>query len=292
MIISGIIGGLGNQMFQYAAGRRLARERGVELKLDLAGFEKYPLRKYELHHFNIQAPTASAEEVAALTGRNWGMPRRAFEKARRMLLRRRHSRICEAYFHFDPSILNLPDGVYLEGYWQSEKYFADVADIIRREFTVKTPLAGRNRELADLMASTDSVSLHIRRGDYVTDPKAVREYEACGLDYYLRCLDRLTQAVRAPHCFIFSDDIPWVRENLKVPCPTTLVDHGGPDTAHEDLRLMSLCKHHVIANSSFSWWGAWLGSAKDGMVLGPKQWFRPEMHRNTDDLFPSHWIRL
>lgn len=290
MIIVRLIGGLGNQMFQYAAGRRLAHVLGVEFKLDITGFEHYPLRKYYLENFNIKENFASLKEIRALTKRpivervlSWTLhrpPRTASTYIREKLS-----------FHFDSDILSLPDGIYLDGYWQSEKYFADIAGIIRREFTVKTPQMGKNKELAEMVTATESVSLHIRRGDYVSNPSTNSILGVCNLDYYTRCVEHLTQTVKNAHFFVFSDDPEWVHENLKLSYPMTLIDHNGADKNYEDLRLMSQCKHHIIANSTFSWWGAWLGQRRDKMVFAPKSWHACEKF-DTRDLIPDKWTRI
>ena len=288
MIIVRLIGGLGNQMFQYAAGRRLAHVLGVELKLDIAGFENYKLRTYSLGNFNIQENFASAEEVGALRTLKRGMVERVLAK----VLHKRSTHIRQKHFHFDPAIPTLADGVYLDGYWQSEKYFADIAEIIRREFTVKFPQTGKNRDLAEMIASRESVSFHVRRGDYVSNPKMKQEHGTCEPDYYSRCVEQLTRTVKGPHFFVFSDDPEWSRDNLKQPYPTTFVGHNKTDKDYEDLRLMSQCRHHIIANSSFSWWGAWLNPRKDKMVFAPRQWFAEEQQasKKTDDLLAATWI--
>ena len=194
-------------------------------------------------------------------------------------------------FHFDPDILNLSDGIYLDGSWQSEKYFADIEVVIRQEFTVKTPPTGKNKELAEQIASCESVSLHIRRGDYVFNSHTNQILGTCDLDYYSRCVERLTQTVKNPHFFIFSDDHKWARNNLKLPYPMTLVNHNGADKNHEDLRLLSQCKHHIIANSTFSWWGAWLNQNPEKIVLAPKRWFKSDDY-NPKDLIPVKWTKV
>lgn len=291
MVITRLIGGLGNQMFQYAAGRRLAHVLGTELKLDITEFDNYKFRTfrtYSLGNFNIREKFASLEEVAALTRPT------ILERIRAKVLRKPprppQTYIREKHFHFDPEIMRLPDGVYLDGYWQSEKYFADIAEINRREFTVKVPQAGKNKELGEQINSRESVSLHVRRGDYASDPQTNKMHGCCGKDYYLCCVEHVTQLVKNPHFFIFSDDPEWTRDNLKLPYPMTLVEHNVGNKDYEDLRLMSQCKHHIIANSSFSWWGAWLNPRKDKMVLAPKQWFA-KRKASTQDLIPAQWLR-
>ncbi len=290
MVITRLIGGLGNQMFQYAAGRRLAHVLRVELKLDITEFGNYTLRTYSLGDYSIQENFASAEEIAALRLSKRGMVERILAK----VLHKRSTHIREKHFHFEPEILNLPDGVYLDGYWQSEKYFSDIAGIIRQEFTVKPIQTDKNRELAEEIASCESVSLHIRRGDYVYNPHTNRVHGVCDLDYYSRCAEELSRMVKNQHFFVFSDDPEWVHDNLKLSYPMTLIDNNGADRNYEDLRLMSQCKHHIIANSSFSWWGAWLNPRRDKIVFAPRQWFGKEQKasKRTDDLLPATWIRL
>jgi len=291
MVITRLIGGLGNQMFQYAVGRRLAHVLGTELKLDITEFDNYKFRTfrtYSLGNFNIREKFASPKEVAALARPT------ILERMRAKVLRRPprppQTYIREKHFHFDPEILRLPDGVYLEGYWQSEKYFADIAGIIPQEFTVKTPQRGKDKKLAEMIAATESVGIHIRRGDYVSNPHTNQVHGVCALDYYLRCVEFINSKVKNAHFFVFSDNPQWVAENLKLPFSMTIVNHNNSSKAYEDLRLISQCKHHIIANSSFSWWGAWLNPRKDKMVFAPKQWFG-KSKASTQDLIPTQWLR-
>lgn len=290
MIITRLIGGLGNQLFQYAAARHLSEIHRTTLKLDISGFETYKLHKYSLGHFNIQENFATLEEITALTVRRQGIVERVLNRILHRPPKPAPTYVQEKHFHFDPEIPNLPDGVYLDGYWQSEKYFADIADILRQEFTVKTLPAGKDKELAEWMASCESVSLHIRRGSYLYPPyNAV--HGICSLDYYFSCVEYLTQTVKHPHFFIFSDEPKWVHDNLKLPYPTTYVDHNSADRDYEDLRLMSLCRHNIIANSSFSWWGAWLNGNLDKLVVAPRGWLMDTSH-NISDILPDAWIKV
>ena len=294
MIIVRLIGGLGNQFFQYSLGRHLCEIHKTELKIDILGFESYKLHKYSLWPFNIQENFASPEEVAALGGQKGGIAERVVKEVLRKLelVKPPPTYIREKkLFHFDADILNLPDGVYLHGSWQNEKYFADIAEILHREFTVKTSPAGRDSELAEQMASSESVSISIRRADYVTDRHTNQILGTCDLDYYSRCVEHITQTVKNPHFFIFGDDPQWARDNLKLPYPTTFVDHNAADKNYEDLRLLSQCKHNIIANSSFSWWGAWLNQNPDKTVLAPKRWLKSDDY-DPKDLVPDNWIKV
>ncbi|MFC1496867.1 alpha-1,2-fucosyltransferase [Verrucomicrobiota bacterium] len=290
MIIVRLIGGLGNQMFQYAAARRLAYKLGVDLKLDISGFKDYKDREYWLGNFNIHEKFASQAEIKELLDKKRGRAGRLIS----CLLQKpvmSSAWISERHFHFNPSILSLTDGVYLNGHWVSEKYFVDIEKIIRQEFTVKTPQTSKNREISEKIVSTDSVSIHIRRGDYLTNPKFAKFFVTCGPDYYLQCVEQTAESVKDPHFFVFGDDPEWARNNLKLSYDTIVCDHNGPDKAHEDLRLISQCKHHIIANSTFSWWGTWLNPRKDKKVFAPKQWFSEKIQasRNMDDLLPEGW---
>ena len=288
MIIARLLGGLGNQMFQYAAGRRLAHALAVDLKLDVTWLEKFNSRPYALGNFNIEEKFASAAEIAAVA------PIGRFGHALAKIWPKKWPKyIQEKQFNFDPDILNLPDGVYLKGYWQSKKYFSDIAAILRGEFTLKTPLSEKNNEMSELIASKQSVSVHVRRGDYVETRRIKQVYNACGPDYYLRCVDYMKQLVKNPYFFIFSDDPQWAKDNLKQLNPAVIVDCNRTNKDYEDIWLMSRCNHHIIANSTFSWWGAWLNPREDKIVLAPKQWFdKKQVLMKTDDLFPSGWILL
>jgi hypothetical protein len=181
--------------------------------------------------------------------------------------------------------------VYLEGYWQSPKYFFDIKNIIGYEFTVKTGPDQVNKELMEKISQVEAVSVHVRRGDYVSNPATGNYHGVCSLDYYRTAVATITGRVRQPHFFIFSDDPAWAEKNLSVIGPKTVIERNGPERGHEDMRLMSLCRHHIIANSSFSWWGAWLCEKTDKIVISPKRWFKKE-DIDTKDLVPESWIRI
>jgi Glycosyl transferase family 11 len=288
MIVVRLCGGLGNQLFQYAAGRRLANARQEVLVLDLGWYARTPPtdtpRAYELGNYPIRARPATAVEALWCRLHEGRLLRRMSFLPRRW----RHWR--EKGFEFDPAVLDLPDSIYLDGYWQSHHYFEDAADLIRADFTPIAPFGPQDEKIAALIATGDAVSVHVRRGDYVAHHPAATAHGQCSLDYYKAALVHILPHVKTPHFFVFSDDPAWARENLLLPGPSTFVDHNGPASAFQDLRLMSLCKHQITANSSFSWWGAWLNSRPDKIVIAPKQWFADP--RNTDSLTPDDWLRL
>ena len=291
MIIVHLKGGLGNQLFQYAAGRTLAYIHNTVLKLDTTAYYYGGPRQFELYHFNIQENIAVTAEVQKLTE----VKQNRLQKLLHSLMHS-HPKLSLNHFRYNkmqynPDFLKLPDNVYLEGYWLSEKYFSDIKDIIRREFTFKHPPDETNRKLADHISAANSVSIHIRLGDYITDLKTGQTHGICGLDYYHKSIEELSSKINQPHFFVFSDNMDWCRNKLKVKYPVNYVDHNPPDRACEDLRLMSLCKHHIIANSTFSWWGAWLAANKNKMVFAPEKWFARD-DINTDEILPNDWIRV
>lgn len=292
MIIVKLMGGLGNQMFQYAAARRLSHVSRVPLKLDLSWFDTAlqgnTAREYALHPFHVVEDFASPEEVAQITPRFGTL---AFLVARFAPLR--GSYLKERFYHFDPALLAPRKKACLDGYWQSEKYFSDIREIIRSDFTVKAAADGMNRTLAEQLGDPGigSVSLHVRRGDYVSCPSASRVHGSCSPEYYARAVETVASRLGHPHFFIFSDDPGWVRDNFRLKYPCTVVGHNGPEQAHEDLRLMALCRHHIIANSSFSWWAAWLCRNPEKLVVAPQRWFAGASY-DTSDVVPASWTRI
>lgn len=300
MIITQLIGGLGNQMFQYALGRHLAEKNSTLLKLDLSGFEEYKLHRYALHCFMIWEHSATMEEIETFKrkgisriakllskiGTRWGGLSSAtsdFYQNTIVLKERQRA--------FDSSVLETKGNIYLEGYWQSEKYFSSIRDILLREFTVKYEQDAKSREIANQIQKTESVSLHIRRGDYVHDPFINQIHGLCSFDYYEKAVNYITKKMPNCHFYIFSDDHSWVCENFKLDYPVTMVNHSDVSTNYEDLRLMSICRHNIIANSSFSWWGAWLNTNPNKIVVSPKRWFNDESFARSD-MIPESWLKM
>jgi hypothetical protein len=293
MIVTKLQGGLGNQMFQYAAGLRLALSRGANLALDVSALDERTdevRRGYELAPYRISADMLDPRRGADPRGR----VARILGRLRRPKETESSSPAspeAERAFHFDPAVLDLPEGSRLSGYWQSERYFADVADRVRGDLTLRDAPTGRNAEVAAQIASCTAVSLHVRRGDYVSNPTHNATHGVCDLDYYQCAVRHIGKNVDEPVFFLFSDDPQWVSAHLEIEAPTVLVDHNGPDAACEDLRLMSGCAHHVLANSSFSWWGAWLNPSPEKLVVAPTRWFL-DPSLDTRDLIPKGWVRL
>ncbi len=292
MIITHVIGGLGNQMFQYAAGRALSLERREPLYLDVQDYAGYALHNgYELDRiFNIKAQLASNAELKKVLG--W----RAYSPIRKKLYRPQLSKFrgkrmfVDTQFSSWRQIKEVPNDCYLMGNWQTEHYFKDYQEAIRADFSFRLPPAGLNAALAEQISSGVAVSLHVRRGDYVANPASLAHHGLCSLDYYRRTIDYITARVANPIFYIFSDDIPWVRENLLINYQCHYIDHNKGDESCNDMRLMSLCKHHIIANSSFSWWGAWLNPRADKIVVAPQRWVLSDF--DTSDIVPSSWVKI
>lgn len=290
MVLVQLNGGLGNQLFQYALGRKIALDRNTVPRFETSAFRTQS-RQYKLHHYQVKGAPATEKEVNRFLRweQNLGLKRvyRLYNSKRPYY---RRLIVDEQSVPFDNNILKVSKNVFLRGYWQSEKYFHDITEILRQDLELKTPLSGLNLEMAKKIQSNLSVSLHVRRGDYATDMATHQTHGLLPPDHYRAAIDHILALFPEASFFVFSDDIYWVRENLNIDAPHCYVDHNTGQTDFEDLRLMSLCKHHIIANSSFSWWGAWLCQNPEKMVVAPRQWYRIEI--DTRDLVPEDWIRL
>jgi hypothetical protein len=289
VIISKIIGGLGNQMFQFAAGYALAKKHGVPLRLDTEDFANYRLHQgFELDRvFELKADIANEADFSRVLG--WRKP----DVIRRMLSRPRLSFLSAGRFivepHFDywSGIESVGSECYLTGYWQTEKYFQSVAQEISKSFCFREPLRDRNIEWEQMIRGSTSVSLHVRRGDYVSNATTNSAHGTCGLDYYRSAIEKIVSQVDSPRFFVFSDDIPWVVDNLKIAQPVHYISNNVGKYSYIDMQLMTLCRHNIIANSSFSWWGAWLNDGCDKIVVAPKAWFSGKS--SPKDLYPDTW---
>lgn len=291
MIITKLQGGLGNQMFQYAIGRASAEKTGTALKLDIDGYNNQigiTQRVYSLSPFNIKECFATEEEINKLKNsiNVW-----FFKISQKIgLFRKYNSFVCESHFNFYPEISDLNGDLYLQGYWQTEKYFQNIEDIICKEFTLKKEFSIEDKGITKEIKNSNAISLHIRRGDYVSSAIANESLGTCSLEYYMDAIKYITEKVKDATFYIFSDDIQWVKENLKIGSPAKYVSDGILED-YEELVLMSYCKHNIIANSSFSWWGAWLNNNKNKIIIAPRKWFNTQSF-NNDSLIPSRWIKI
>jgi glycosyl transferase family 11 len=288
-----IVGGLGNQLFMAALGVRLAHERNARLIFDASAYRSDHRRKYQLDDFSIDATTLSAPDKERLKLLPFRALNARYRRACEIASMRKRHYVTEKLWRFDEDILKLDVPVYLEGYWQTERYFSDVDGLIRQQFRLRKPIAERRSEvLASIgRAGASSVSLHVRRGDYVERAQSGGVFRLCSLEWYQRAMEKIAEIVVAPQFFVFSDDPGWARANLPEKWPRLFVDPGEDGKDFEDLHIMSNCGHHIIANSTFSWWGAWLNPSRNKTVIAPEAWFAtPEI--DTRDMIPSRWIRL
>jgi hypothetical protein len=299
MIITKLMGGLGNQLFQYAIARSLSIQKKTELKLDLtAYFDPHNFRtqrRYRLNFFNISESFANKKEIYYLKyGTKSELIGEFLEKINRFLPTfplKASSYVKEKSFAYNSEIIDTNTEIYIEGYWQSEKYFKNHEFTIRNDLTLKPEFNVSNNLLANKMNSVNAVNLHVRRGDFISDPETRKFHGICSQDYYQKGINIILNSVNDPHFFVFSDEPEWAQKNLEIPIPVTFMTENGSEKDYEDLRLMSLCKHHIIANSSFSWWGAWLSNNPDKIVISPATWFNnPSV--DTRDLIPDSWIKI
>lgn len=290
MIIARLIGGLGNQMFQYATGLCVAKINNTDLKLDITGYERQrnmTPREYKLDIFDIKEGFATNIEISRF--RIYKILFRIFRKIHIRL--KNIPYIGEKHHEFDPEILKTKDNTYIDGYWNSEKNFKTIDQDIRDKFKFKSKLNQLNSQLIDEITQSNSVSLHIRRGDYISSERTNKFHGICSMEYYEKSIKYISLKVSKPFFYIFSDDPIWVKNNLKIKSPHSFININNGKDDYLDMRLMSNCKHNIIANSTFSWWGAWLNNNPDKIVIAPKKWFNNKSI-NTNDFVPESWIKL
>lgn len=283
MISTRIRGGLGNQLFQYCAGRALGLRLGVDLSLDLRDYDTPKAFKVGLDHFNISVVPPAGLPAAKEDG--------AMRALSKILRGGGLQTYREASLGYDTGYGALGDNTHLKGYWQSERYFQDVESQIRADLQIITPPNVQNSEMLAEISQCAGVSLHIRRGDYVSNEKFNAAHGTCDLGYYERAAAFVAEQVETPVFYAFSDDPAWVADHLKLPFEVRYVGHNDGDTNYEDLRLMAACQHQIIANSSFSWWGAWLNSNPNKIVVAPTQWYADRDKQNPD-ILPKTWLTV
>lgn len=290
-----LMGGLGNQMFQYALATKVAQDRHTQATMDLVFFENLvdidTPREYELDCFNVSERFLPASKrpnegpphnyaglygksrfiKQKLTGRSWNIYR-------------------EPHHNFDKQALNQSNNTYFIGYWQTEKYFADIREKLLQDFSFINAPTGKNKSLLAEINKVESVSIHVRRSDYVTNKHANKFHGTKDQNYYNSALVPILKRIKKPSLFIFSDEPEWCKQNLSFKgMSTTYVE--GNKKGYEDMRLMMQCNHNIIANSSFSWWAAWLNQNPDKIVVAPKKWFN-DPSVNTKDVVPKQWQQV
>lgn len=293
MILVKLAGGMGNQMFQYAIGRCLAERHKTSLKLDLAFLldrtprDNFVYRNYDLGIFNIREEFASPSETVDF-GKHYRIGRVLYS-IKRLLDPTRLLYVRENPYGFDDRFSSFLDNVYLEGYWQSEKYFKDIEGAIRQEFTFKNPMTIEAQKLQAEISSCNSVCVNVRRADYVTNPVANKHHGVCGLDYFSQAFSLVKSRIRNPKVYIFSDDIEWCRMYMKFDCPYFVVGHEyAGEKFGQYLNLMSACRNFIIPNSSFGWWGAWLSNNPEKIVVAPKRWCQDSKY-DKSSIYPVGW---
>lgn len=288
MIIVKLQGGLGNQMFQYALGRNLSLLHKAPFKIDYSYLKKpnQSGRVYQLEGFNIQVTEATEREIRSYTGTVQKILDRYFRKSSHQ------KHIKENFLGFNADVLRYKDG-YFDGHWnmQSERYFHPNEAAIRQDFELKNPLGAAAEAISkQISAASSPVSVHIRRGDYVTISKVAAVHGLLPLSYYQKACDQILEKFSETNFFIFSDDINWAKENFPKKYPVSFV--SNPEIYdHEEIELMSRCRHNIIANSTFSWWGAWLNSNPEKIVISPTPWFRSGEF-NTQNIVPNSWRKM
>jgi hypothetical protein len=280
MIICNLKGGLGNQMFQYACGRALSEKCNQQLKLSTESFKGDKLRNYALGVFDIPAEVATKEEIkkikypfGALSKITHLIANKAFKKNRTV--------------HYDPKQVVCKKDIFLDGYWQTEKYFSEIRELLLKDLQPQNPLSKAAAEAqAAIQADPTATSIHFRRGDYVGN----KIHDTQDEEYFLRAISEAQEKIENPKLYVFSDEIDWVKKNINLPEGSVYV--SSPEIQdHEEILLMSKCKHNIIANSSFSWWGAWLNTNADKIVIAPKKWINRK-ESDFRDTIPENWIRV
>lgn len=287
MIIVKITGGLGNQLFQYAIGRALTLRLGCELVLDTSFYMQQTLRKYELNKFNIQARLATKAEINTAGAGRCLIARLIRKLGFTSLLYPSYIRENESISYVS-AIDDCQAGCYLDGYWQNPTYFNEYKETLSKDFTPIKPISNLAMIWFDKIKTTESVSVHVRRGDYIENVHTNTLHGICSLEYYRTAINHMQREVKAPVFYIFSDDIQWCKDNLKFIDNAHFVD--DTTSAIDDLVLMQHCKANVIANSTFSWWGAWLNLSQE-LQVAPKNWFSTP-GRNSLEIYPELWLTL
>jgi hypothetical protein len=285
MIVVELAGGLGNQMFQYAAAQACARRLSRPLLLDLRSYERDSLRRFELWRWQLSAKVAGANDL-------WRFPRWGRAAARRLqaLGLPIRSYYIEQNFRFDSRLFQRDGSMHLTGYFQSEQYFSDCRAELLQEFTPATAIPPESARIREMISNVSSTSVHVRRGDYADNPTTAAIHGVCEASYYDSAM-RTVRDVKGPQTyFVFSDDMAWAKQHLRPPGEAVFVE-GNQARPEVDIHLMSSCAHNICANSSFSWWGAWLNPRPDKVVVAPARWFASAA-RDASDLVPSSWLRV
>lgn len=294
-IIVNVRGGLGNQMFQYAFAYGVSKKINQPFELDISDFDTYwhPYKPntywnlYQLDAFKMEARLTSHKtkpKKRNLVNRTV----KILKIIKRKFLTKNYYQ--EPHYHFDKNVFTVKNNTYFMGYWQSEDYFKEYREELLKEFALKAPLQEKSQQYKKDILSNNAVSLHIRRGDYLTGVGS-NFYNIYDLGYYQKAVKHITQHIPEVCFYIFSDDLAWVKDNLAFIKNKIFIESDKNIPDYEEMYLMSLCKHNIIANSSFSWWGAWLNQNNEKIVIAPQKWCNDSLH-DTINLIPNDWIKL
>lgn len=276
MIISELIGGLGNQMFQYSAAMALAKRSNVDFRIDNSQFASYPLRPYALADWCISGKIATHNEMLKVASEG--------------------DLLLETGSSYEPKMFQKFQSLYMRGYWQSEDYFIDIREQLLSEFIPANELSQSDKNIISYMEDVAPIMMHIRRGDYVSNSHTNSFHGVMPIEYYQNSIEKILNEAtdidgKDVVYFVFSDDPDWCEESFTWLEPKVIVRHNPPKKGFMDIYLMSKCKHFVIANSSFSWWGAWLSQNKSKIVVAPKEWFQSK-NVESDHIVPKSWHRI
>lgn len=284
MIIIKLKGGLGNQFFQYAFGKNLSKITGSELKIDISNF-KNNKRTFLLDKFNTDFKIALEKEIEKFIPKN-KLKRFIKKKVNNILPFSKKNYYIEKEDNFNKKIFNLNPNSYIEGYWQNEKYFYNIKKTLQKELTLKNNNLQHIYKNYKELKENESVSIHIRRGDYL-EKKYAEKYINLNTNYYKQAIKLITKKNKNPYFFIFSDDIDWCKKNLNI-ANCFYIDQTLQLKDYEELILMSKCKHNIIANSTFSWWAAWLNKNPNKIIIAPQKW---KINEKTN-LNLKEWIQI
>ncbi len=263
-LIVKITDGFGNQLFQYAAAYSAAKYNNMNLYIDKSQYNEKSFRKYELNSLDIKTQYADAKSISELP---------VFK---------------ESSFNFDSNIFNLKSSVYIEGFWQSEKYFKQYSDDIHKMYRFKNMDFINNNHYDYMMRNSNSVAIHVRTQDYLVPPDNKIHY-VCTKDYYKNAISRIYEVVKSPVFFVFSDNLITAQQFLDKNLEYIMVNSTG---WQEDFYFMQQAKHNIIANSSFSWWAAWLNDNPDKIVIAPENWFSQNSGIDYSDVIPNDWVKV
>jgi hypothetical protein len=288
MVIVKIYGGMANQLFQYAAGYALSLKKDVPLKLDLSYFSEENTdtkRLFELNKFPIDYHLASQEEIDQI-----------FKFRKLDYLWNKFLPVTNKRFYgekspvFYKNFFELGGNVYLRGYFQSEKYFMDCKQEIVDQFSFKVEMTNHVQLSLEKIKESVTISLHVRLGDYL-EPSANSIMEPFDLVYYKRAIDYMQMQFNKPRFLVFSDQIDIAKTLLDIDADLLFVDEALSKNAYEDFYLMQQCQHHIITNSTFSWWAAYLNQQPHKKVVAPQKWYKKHFGDATD-LYPNNWVVL